>query len=74
MVAERKHSCYFYFFAYDVVANFSHVPPSAHIGTLHFMKKDYILAYESQDKEKPSSEVSLWNIEAVKPSLEHVNV
>lgn len=56
---QKTHSYYFYFFAYDVVANFSHVPPPACIGTLDFMKRDDILAYESQDKEKHSSEVSL---------------
>ena len=71
---KKTHSYYFYFFAYDVVANFSHVPPSAHTGSLPCMKRYDIVPYKSQDKEKHSSEVCLWNIEAVKPSLEHVNV
>lgn len=58
-MAERNHSYYFYFFAYDVFADFPHVPPSARTGTPWFMKRDEIPAYERQDKEKPSSEVSL---------------
>lgn len=49
----------------------SHPPIS---GPFILWKELIILAYESQDKEKHSSEVSLWNIEAVKPSLGHVNV
>lgn len=60
MEAERKHTAIvFYFSACDVVANFSRVHPSTHVGTLHFMKRADILACESQGKEKHSSEVSL---------------
>lgn len=56
---EKTHSYHFYFFAYDVLANFSRVPTSAHIGTPDFMTRDDILACGSQDKEKHSSEVRL---------------
>lgn len=61
---KKKHSYYFYYFPFftnGVAADFPMYPcaPSAHVGTIHFKKRGDILAYESQQKEKHSSEVSL---------------
>lgn len=61
---KKTHSYYFYYFSFFtnyVAGDFLMYPypPSDHVGTIHFKKRGDILADESQQKEKHSSEVSL---------------